>query len=38
MTWALVGLTGNVPVAIDGFECVDVSYPDFLEDIERLSQ
>ncbi|HAM15790.1 MAG TPA: 3-phosphoshikimate 1-carboxyvinyltransferase [Eggerthellaceae bacterium] len=36
MTWALVGLTGNAPVGVRGFDCVDVSYPDFLEDIERL--
>ena len=38
MTWSLVGLTGKVPVAIKDFECVDVSYPDFLEDMERLSK
>ena len=37
MTWALVGLTGNVPVKVTNFDSVDVSYPDFLKDMERLS-
>ena len=36
MTWSLVGLTGNVPVKVAGFDSVDVSYPDFLRDIEEL--
>lgn len=36
MTWALVGLTGNAPVKVAGFDSVDVSYPDFLQDIEEL--
>ena len=36
MTWSLVGLTGSVPVSVAGFECVEVSYPDFLRDIEGL--
>lgn len=36
MTWALVGLTGTVPVRIDGFEAVSVSYPGFLDDIASL--
>ena len=36
MTWALVGLTGEVPVGVTDFGSVDVSYPDFLEDIEKL--
>ena len=36
MTWALVGLTGEVPVDVTDFGSVDVSYPDFLEDIEKL--
>lgn len=36
MTWSLVGLTGEKPVGIKNFSCVDVSYPDFLKDIERL--
>lgn len=36
MTWALVGLCGHKPVQIKGFDCVDVSYPNFLEDIEGL--
>ena len=36
MTWSLVGLTGNVPIKVAGFDSVDVSYPDFLRDIEEL--
>lgn len=38
MTWALVGLTGAVPVQIDGFEAVSVSYPGFLDDIASLAR
>lgn len=38
MTWALVGLTGTVPVQVDGFEAVSVSYPGFLDDIASLSR
>lgn len=37
MTWALLGLTGNAPVSVKGFDAtVGVSYPDFLKDFERL--
>ena len=36
MTWALVGLTGKVPVQVTDFDSVDVSYPTFLEDMEKL--
>ena len=36
MTWALVGLTGDKPVSVTNFESVDVSYPDFLRDMEEL--
>ena len=38
MTWAVAGLTGAAPITVDGFECVDVSYPSFLEDVERLAR
>ena len=38
MTWSLVGLTGKVPVNIKDFEAVCVSYPGFLDDIERLAR
>ena len=38
MTWALVGLTGDVPVTVKNFSSVAVSYPGFLDDIERLAQ
>ncbi|MEA5019402.1 MAG: 3-phosphoshikimate 1-carboxyvinyltransferase [Gordonibacter sp.] len=36
MTWALVGLTGKVPVTVENFDAVKISYPQFLGDIERL--
>lgn len=36
MTWALVGLCGNTPVKVTDFDCVAVSFPGFLESIERL--
>ena len=36
MTWSLVGLTGSVPVKVTNFDSVDVSYPDFLRDLEEL--
>lgn len=37
MTWALVGLTGSIPVAIKDFACVAVSYPHFLEAMKALA-
>ncbi|MBQ9001034.1 MAG: 3-phosphoshikimate 1-carboxyvinyltransferase [Eggerthellaceae bacterium] len=36
MTWSLVGLVGNTPVTVTDFDCVNVSYPDFLRDMEGL--
>ena len=36
MTWSLVGLTGKVPVSVTGFDSVEVSYPEFLRDMEEL--
>ena len=37
MTWALLGLVGKAPVNVKGFDdVVGVSYPNFLEDFERL--
>lgn len=38
MTWSLVGLTGNVAVDVVNFEAVGVSYPGFMNDIERLAR
>ncbi|MEG2261685.1 MAG: 3-phosphoshikimate 1-carboxyvinyltransferase [Raoultibacter sp.] len=38
MTWALVGLCGSKPITVDNFDSVKISYPRFLEDIERLAQ
>ena len=37
MTWSLVALTGNTPVAVSNFESVEVSYPNFLDDLEGLA-
>ena len=36
MTWSLVGLVGDAPVEVVGFDSVDVSYPEFLRDMQRL--
>ncbi len=38
MTWALVGLCGNTAVEIKDFDCVSVSYPNFLDDIKKLAR
>lgn len=38
MTWSLVGLCGNTPVNIVDFDSVKVSFPQFLESLERLAQ
>ena len=38
MTWALVGLTGEVAVDVANFEACSVSYPTFLDDIQRLAR
>lgn len=37
MTFALVGLCGRAPVTVKGFDCVSISYPDFIKDIESLA-
>ena len=38
MTWSLAGLTGTTPVKVTNFDSVEVSYPDFLRDMERLTE
>jgi 3-phosphoshikimate 1-carboxyvinyltransferase len=38
MTWALVGLCGNTPVDVIDFDSVKVSFPQFMESLERLAQ
>ncbi|MGI6045683.1 MAG: 3-phosphoshikimate 1-carboxyvinyltransferase [Eggerthellaceae bacterium] len=38
MTWALAGLVSNHSVEVKGFDSVAVSYPGFLDDIERLAR
>lgn len=38
MTWSLVALTGAVPVSVVDFDCVCVSYPQFLNDMQRLAR
>lgn len=36
MTWSLVGLCGNTPVEVSDFDCVGVSFPGFMDCIEKL--
>ena len=36
MTWALVGLCGNTPVKVTDFDCVAVSFPGFMDYVEKL--
>jgi len=38
MTWALAGLTGNTSIQVSNFDSVKISYPRFLQDMERLVQ
>lgn len=38
MTWALVGLCGNQPIDVVNFDSVKVSFPQFLESLERLTR
>lgn len=38
MTWSLVGLCGSAPVNVVDFDCVAVSYPDFMSDIRGLAE
>lgn len=36
MTWSLVGLVGNTTVEVTDFDCVKVSFPDYLETMRSL--
>jgi 3-phosphoshikimate 1-carboxyvinyltransferase len=38
MTWALCGLCGANAVQVEEFECVSVSYPNFMHDIRKLEK
>lgn len=38
MTWAVAGLTGSSPIQVSDFDSIKISYPHFLDDIERLTQ
>lgn len=38
LTWAIAALSGEKPITIDKFDCVDVSYPNFLDDVEKLTK
>ena len=38
LTWAVAALSGQKPITIEDFDCVDVSYPNFLEDVSNLVQ
>lgn len=36
MTWALVGLCGEHPVKVKDFDCINISFPQFISTLERL--
>lgn len=38
MTWALVAFCGNRPVIVRNFDSVNISYPTFLSDMQRMAQ
>ncbi len=38
MTWSLIALTGTAEVKIRDFDCVAISYPQFLDDMRKLAQ
>lgn len=38
MTWAVLGLTNKCPVEVKNFDSIKISYPHFLQDLERLAQ
>lgn len=38
LTWAVAAMTGKKPIEIEDFSCIDVSYPNFLSDVEKLTQ
>ena len=38
MTWALAGLCLGAPVTVENFDSVKVSFPTFLESVERMSR
>jgi 3-phosphoshikimate 1-carboxyvinyltransferase len=38
LTWAVAALSGQKPIRIEDFDCVDVSYPNFLDDVSNLVQ
>ena len=38
ITWAVAALSGEKPITVEDFDCVGVSYPNFLEDVSNLSK
>ncbi len=38
MTWALVGLCGNKPVTVSNFDSIKVSFPTFLDSLQRMTR
>lgn len=38
MTWSLVALVGGVPVEVRDFDCVAISYPNFMSDMRKLAK
>lgn len=37
IVWAIAALSGTKPINIEDFDCVSVSYPKFLDDIDKLT-
>ena len=38
MASAIAGLASDLPINVDGFDCVSISYPTFLEDLRHLTE
>ncbi|MDO4841740.1 MAG: 3-phosphoshikimate 1-carboxyvinyltransferase [Phoenicibacter congonensis] len=38
ITWAIAGMVGKKPIEVEDFDCVSVSYPNFIEDVTSLTK
>lgn len=38
LTWTVAALTGKKAIEIEDFDCIDVSYPNFLNDVDNLAK
>lgn len=38
ITWAIAGLVGKKSISVEDFDCIDVSYPHFLDDVKKLTK